>query len=186
MSRVVAGALVCLAVATPAVAQITRISVSTAGVEADAPSGSPSVSANGRFVVFESMATNLVAGDTNGALDVFLRDRDTDADGILDEPGAVATTRISVGAGGAQLDDASYEASITPNGRYVVFTSKATNLLPGATTVPQVYRLDRTTNTVVRVSAAPDGTAGNGISYGASVSADGNLVLFFSGVLLVV
>ena len=55
-------------------------------------SGGPAISATGRFVAFRSLATNLVAGDTNDAADVFLRDRDTDADGVFDEPGAVATT----------------------------------------------------------------------------------------------
>ena len=81
--------------------QIARVSVSTAGAEADNASSSPSISGNGRYVVFQSAATNLVTGDSDSVLDVFLRDRDTDADGILDEPGAVATTPISVGDGGA-------------------------------------------------------------------------------------
>ena len=53
------------------------------------------MSASGRFVAFTSFATNLVAGDTNDERDVFLRDRDTDADGIFDEAGAVSTVRVS-------------------------------------------------------------------------------------------
>ena len=68
------------------------------------PQRSPAISGDGRFVAFASAATNLVADDTNGLTDIFLRDRDTDADGIFDEAGAVATTRLSVGPGGVQSD----------------------------------------------------------------------------------
>ena len=81
-----------LLMAAPAAAQVVRVSVSTAGVEGNQISGGPAIRATGRFVAFRSLATNLVVGDTNDATDVFLRDRDTDADGILDEPAAVATT----------------------------------------------------------------------------------------------
>jgi Tol biopolymer transport system component len=111
----------CLAAAAPAIAQVARISVSTAGVEANGPSGAPSVSADGRYVVFASTATNLVADDTNGASDIFLRDRDTDADATFDEAGAVATTRISLGAGATQADGPSIQPAISADGRYVVF-----------------------------------------------------------------
>ena len=88
--------------------QFVRLSVSTAGTQANGPSVRPAISGDGRFVVFASAADNLVAGDTNGCRDIFLRDRDTDADGIFDEAGAVATTRISVGPGGVQANGASY------------------------------------------------------------------------------
>ena len=64
----------------------------------------PAISAAGRLVAFASRATNLVPDDTNGAMDIFVHDRDTDGDGVFDEPGAVATTRVSVGPTGAQAD----------------------------------------------------------------------------------
>src|SRR5688572_15904465 len=74
----------CLLAAAPASAQIVRVSVSTAGVEANRSSLSPSISADGRYIVFASDASNLVSGDTNLFTDIFLRDRDTDADAIFD------------------------------------------------------------------------------------------------------
>src|SRR5215510_9179361 len=102
MSRLAFVLLASLAASVPASAQVTRISVSSAGAQGNGPSGAPSISANGRFVVFASTATNLVAGDTNGVSDIFLRDRDPDADGVFHEAGAVSTTRISAGPGAAQ------------------------------------------------------------------------------------
>src|SRR5688500_1247421 len=101
MRRVLLIALV-LAAAAPASGQTARVSVSTDGVGANGVSGAPAISGDGRYVAFASAATNLVAGDTNGLTDIFLRDRDTDADGVFDEAGAVATTRLSVGPGGVQ------------------------------------------------------------------------------------
>ncbi len=121
----------CLLVAVPATAQVVRVSVSTAGVQGDGPSTQPSISDNGRYVAFASRATTLVTGDTNNTFDVFLRDRDIEADGVLDEAGAVATTRLSVGDTGVQSNGWSDQPKITPDGRYVVFASTATNLLPG-------------------------------------------------------
>src|SRR4051812_45234836 len=118
MIRVVPVACLLAALAVPASAQVTRVSVSTTGAEANGASRDPSISADGRFVVFSSLATNLVADDTNGVADVFLRDRDTDTDGILDEAGAVSTTRLSVGAGGLQANGHSIQPVITPDGRY--------------------------------------------------------------------
>jgi len=135
-------ALFCLCAAVPASAQVTRVSVSTAGVEANAPSGRPSISGTGRYVVFASAATNLVAGDTNNVADIFLRDRDTDADGIFDEAGAVATTRVSVGAGGVQADNLSRDPFITADGRFVFFGSLASNLVPGGPVGYALYRFE--------------------------------------------
>ena len=115
--------------ASTATAQVVRVSVASDGTQANGPSSGQSITATGRFVAFASTATNLVSGDTNGMQDVFLRDRDTDADGVFDEAGAVSTTRISVGAGGVQANNHSYGPVITSDGRYVFFTSSATNLV---------------------------------------------------------
>jgi hypothetical protein len=168
------------AVAAPAFAQVVRVSVSTAGLEANGPSGPPSISGNGRFVVFASAATNLVAGDTNAVPDIFLRDRDTDADGILDEAGAVATTRIGLGPGAAQPDAASSDPVISADGRYVAFVSTATNLIAGANGLPQVYRVDRTTGDIVRVSESASGDPGGADSGAPAISANGDVVAFQS------
>ena len=78
-----------------AAGQVVRISVATDGTLANESSLVPSLSQDGRFVAFLSFASNLVPGDTNGVADIFLRDRDTDADGVFDEPGAVSTIRVS-------------------------------------------------------------------------------------------
>src|SRR5262249_27999982 len=82
----------------PTTGAIVRISISTAGTEASQASFVPSVSSGGRYVVYESFASNLVAGDTNNTRDIFLTDRDADGDAIYDEPGAIATIRISISA----------------------------------------------------------------------------------------
>ena len=103
----------------------TIVSVATDGTPGNDESGYPMLDAGGRFVVFSSLASNLVSGDTNGVTDVFVRDRDTDADGVYDEAGAVSTTRVSVSSGGAQGDGYSYtwNGGMSADGRHVVFTS---------------------------------------------------------------
>ena len=100
----------------------TRISVATGGAGGDDKSYSPSISADGRYVAFESAANNLVGEDTNGWADVFVRDRQT---GV--------TTRVSVATGGTEGDDVSENPSISAYGRYVAFDSYASNLVSGDT-----------------------------------------------------
>jgi Tol biopolymer transport system component len=172
--------VICL-FAAPASAQVVRLSVSTAGVQANGPSTEVAISGDGRFVVFSSAADNLVAGDTNVAPDIFLHDRDTDADGVFDEPGAFAVTRISVGPGGAQANSVSSDPVVTPDGRYVCYVSKATNLVPGnGPEVQQVFRLDRTTGQTILVSVNDAGVPGDLHSFDPVVSDDGNIVAFTS------
>ena len=80
---------------------VVRVSIATSGAQAlGGASDQAAISADGRFVVFRSAAVNLVPLDTNGVSDVFLHDRDTDLDGILDEAGARRTSRVSVATGG--------------------------------------------------------------------------------------
>jgi hypothetical protein len=172
-SHVLAAILGSVCLAAPVAAQVTRVSVSTAGAQADGASFTPAVSASGRFVVFASQATNLVAGDTNGTQDIFLRDRDTDADGIFDEAGAVATTRVSVGAGGVQADNLSRDPIITPDGRFVFFGSEAGNLVPGGPVGFALYRFDRQAGTVIRVDQMEPTSQ-------VSASADGDVVVYVS------
>ena len=112
---------------------VLRVSVSSSGAQANGNSAGGSLSTSGRFVVFESDATNLVAGDTNGVRDVFLRDRDADGNGVYDQPGGVATLLVSRSAGGALGSGASHAGSISGDGRYIVFASDAANLVFGDT-----------------------------------------------------
>jgi Tol biopolymer transport system component len=147
-----------------------RVSVASDGTTGDSYSFSPSISADGRYVAFESYATNLVAGDTNGMEDVFVRDRL-----------AGATERISVDGTGGQGDKGSRQARITGDGRYVVFLSDATNLVPGdGNAATDVFLRDRVTYATERVSVGNGGVEGNDASYGSGVSADGRWVLFCS------
>ncbi len=141
-----------------ATAHTVRASVSSAGAQGNAGSGQGgvAVSADGRFVAFVSDASNLVAGDTNGVADVFVRDLRSHT-----------TVRVSVSSGGTQADDASdAEAlAISPSGRFVTFTSSATNLAPGnddsicaPEPCPDVYIRDRrmhTTRMLVPFAGGP-------------------------------
>jgi hypothetical protein len=185
MRSVVTAVLLSLAAVSGAAAQVVRLSVSTGGTEANGPSGPPSIAGPwGRFVVFSSLASNLVAGDTNGLADVFLRDRDTNDDWDLDEAGAVRTTRVSVGPGGRQLDGASTAPVISADGRYVVFVSTATNLVPGGPAgLPQVFRVDRTTGAVVRISESAAGAAADAGADSPAINANGNVIAFRSTAL---
>lgn len=115
----------------------TLISVSTAGELANGYSMQGSdISADGRHVLFFSDAANLVDHDTNGNMfggggdDGFVRDRDTDGNGIFDEPGGVRTTRVTVSTQGKEADLGTLGGGMSPNGRHVVFMSLATNLVP--------------------------------------------------------
>jgi Tol biopolymer transport system component len=114
----------------------TRVSVSSAGVAGNGRSAGGSISNDGRYVVFQSEATNLVSKDTNKKIDVFLRDL---VNGT--------TIRLSVRVGGAQADEDSTEPVITPDGRYVAFASQD-GLISSADDAPSfsnAYVLDRTT-----------------------------------------
>ncbi|CAN5724396.1 hypothetical protein BH11PLA1_BH11PLA1_21760 [soil metagenome] len=118
----------------------SRISVSTAGTQANGASFNPSVSHNGNVVAFASDATNLVGGDTNGVRDVFVRNRN---DGT--------TFRISHSFSGLQADAASDNPVVSNDGTWVAFESLATNLLPNATTtvgVRHVYLCHVPTNSI--------------------------------------
>jgi hypothetical protein len=183
VSWLVAVLLVASAV-NEAAGQVVRVSVATDGTEANSNSVLPAMSGTGRYVAFMSFASNLVPDDTNGVEDVFLRDRDTDADGIFDEAGAVSTVRVSQRPG-VQANGPSNEPAITPDGRYVVFTSFASNLfatgLP-ALTVSVVLRWDRTTGDIVLVSQTTDNQPLVAVrSVDPDVSDDGNQVVFVYG-----
>jgi Tol biopolymer transport system component len=118
----------------------SRVSQSSDGAQGDGPSGEPAVSDDGRIVAFTSSAANLVAGDTNGHPDVFVHDR-----------AAGTTTRVSVAGTGAQGDGAASAPAVSGDGRYVAFTSAATNLVAGDTNGrPDVFVHDRQTGATTR------------------------------------
>jgi Tol biopolymer transport system component len=149
-----------------------RVNVSTSNAEANgAPLSAPAISRDGRYVAFDSFATSLVAGDTNGVADVFVRDTQSNV-----------TTRGSVGPAGAQANGPSYGPAISGDGRFVAFTSEATNIVPGPppSSGTQVYVFDRNTGTVALASASTSGTAGSGASTRAAISADGRFTAFTS------
>ncbi|MGE3310107.1 MAG: S8 family serine peptidase, partial [Limisphaerales bacterium] len=131
----------------------------------------PSISEDGRWVAFVSAATNLVAGDDEGFLDVFLRDRETDA-----------VERVSQTRSGAGGQGDSESPSVSADGRFVAFVSSAANLVPGdGNQTRDVFLWDRTSRQVEMISLRTDGrNAGNGVSEVPMVSRDGNLVVFAS------
>jgi Tol biopolymer transport system component len=169
-----------------------RMSEDSAGNEATAASSSPSISADGRYVAFESIATNLVPGGGNGSIHIFVHDRDLDGDGIYDEPGAVSTVRVSVNSLGGEGNDDSSSASISADGRYVAFESLATNLVPGGSNGSiHIFVHDRDADgnviydepggiSTVQVSVDSAGSEGNGNSSSSSISDDGRYVAFES------
>jgi hypothetical protein len=152
----------------------SRVSVGPGGLQADSHSIAEAISADGRFVAFSSVATNLVPGDTNLANDVFVRDLQTGA-----------TVRVSVASGGAQSDGSSLVASISADGRYVAFSSGATNLVPGDTNgFFDAFVHDLQLSTTIRVSVDSLGAQGNSSSAVGSdrpsISGDGRFVAFTS------
>jgi Tol biopolymer transport system component len=148
----------------------TRVSVDSAGNQADNDSNFPSISADGRFVAFTSNASNIVPGDTNISFDIFVRDTLTNT-----------TTRVSLDSAGNQGDSLSFAPSISADGRFVAFTSNASNLVPGDThKYNGIFVRDTLTNTTTRLSVDSAGNPANGFSYNPSISADGRFVAFTS------
>jgi len=129
----------------------------------------PSISADGRFVAFTSYASNLVDGDTNGVSDVFVRDRLTQI-----------TTRVSTTSTHAQSTNASYSPSITPDGRYISFTSESDLAVPDSNGAPDVYRYDRLSYELTAASVNAAGQIGNSVSNSPHISDDGNVIVFAS------
>ncbi len=156
------------------------VSVNSNGTLANGPSGGGNgdgdyygggMSADGRFVVFDSAASNLVAGDTNNESDIFVHDRLTKQ-----------TSRVSISSSGRQGNSYSHGPHISGDGRYVVFTSGASNLVPGDNNgLADIFVYDRQTKQTSRVNLASNGTQANNYSGHPSLSADGRFVVFDSG-----
>jgi Tol biopolymer transport system component len=206
----------------------TRVSLKSNGLQANGDSYGPSISADGRFIAFESVATNLVTGDTNAVADIFVHDRSThqttrvslgpaglqsngasmlctlSADGLLvcfesnarnlvlgdtnswrdvfvHDRATGVTQRVSVATGGAQSLFGGTYSDLSGDGRYVVFSSMSFDLVPGDNNgMDDVFIHDRTAGVTELVSVASNGTQANDHCYYASLSADGRVVAFES------
>jgi Tol biopolymer transport system component len=146
------------------------VSVDDSGTQGNADSQFGTISADGQFVAFQSTSTNLVAGDTNQHMDVFVRDR-----------AAGSTERISVGASGTQGDDDSSHPLLSADGTTVAFGSLATNLVANDTNGrSDAFVCDLATNTLERISVDPSGVEGDSDSIPSSISADGRYVAIWS------
>lgn len=177
----------------------TRVSIATGGGQGNSDSSGPVITADGRYVVFYSLASNLVAGDTNNLCDVnadnvFI---DNCRDVFLHDRVMAVTERVSLDNGGGQGNNRSggtfHGVDLSGDGRYVSFHSQASNLVPGDTSLCDlngdtiageecidVFVRDRTIGTTVRISVDSSGTQGNGHTASPAMSASGRVVAFDS------
>lgn len=150
--------------------ETTRVSVDSAGIQGSFFSNEPSISANGRFVAFESWSSNLVPNDTNGAGDVFVHDRLTGE-----------TIRASLDSNGVEGNLASTAAALSADGQVIAFESKADNLIAGDSNgQDDIFVHNRSSGQTTRVSISTGGSEGNSFSYLPSISADGRFISFES------
>jgi Tol biopolymer transport system component len=147
----------------------TRASLSTGGRQGDGTSIEPAINRNGRYVTYYSQAANLVAGDTNETIDVFVRD-----------VRAGTTTRVSVSSTGAQSNGwGDYTPDISADGRRITFVSNANNLVAGDTNgTSDAFLRDLVTGTTTLVSLAGSGEQANAGSENPVISADGQHIAF--------
>ena len=151
-----------------------RVSVDSAGNQANqgsGPTGEVAISADGRYVAFQSIASNLVPDDTNGRDDNFVHDRQTGT-----------TERVSVDSNGTQGNDNSWSPAISADGRYVALSSSASNLVVGDTNgCVDIFVHDRQTGATERVSVDGAGNQVDGGGGRSDISPDGRYVAFESG-----
>ena len=148
-----------------------RVSVDSAGLEGDDVSVRPDLSVDGRYIVFQSAASNLVMGDTNNERDIFFHDVQTQS-----------TSRVSLASDGGEGDGFSNHPVISADGQFVVFASQATNLVPDdMNDLVDVFLHDTNTGETRRVSLSSSGEEGNGNSSVPSISDDGTYISFISG-----
>ena len=151
------------------------VSIANDGGSSDGYAAKGTISANGQYVVFESGATNLVPGDTNNQVDIFLYDLQRRQ-----------MERVSVKSDGSQSDGVvttSIASDVSSNGSYVVFSTSASLVSEDTNGLDDIYIRDRTAKTTTRLeilSAGEDGQQSNGHSVAPSVSDDGQWVSFLS------
>ncbi len=161
---------VALVVASPQDEKTVRLSVSAGGEEANDTSAMADVTADGRYVVYQSIATNLIPGDINASSDIFVLDL---VEGSIE--------RVSVASDGTEANGASQNAAISGDGRYVVFESLATNLDPRDTlSGSDIFLRDRETGSTTLISVnerTDDNSLG---SFAPDISEDGSTIVFHS------
>jgi Tol biopolymer transport system component len=169
----------------PAASQTLLASQSSTPEPPDGVSSSPDISSDSRLMVFSSTSTNLVSGDTNGAADVFLHTQEN----LLATPnpdGLRQTTLISKGLGGLPADGASSSPRISDNGRWIVFSSTATNLVASDTNGKSDIFLYNSDNLSLRRISLPITVFGvetgeaDGDSVTPAISADGCYIAYAS------
>lgn len=151
---------------------LENMSVSSLGVPGNSFSEYPAISADGRFIVFESFATNLVSTPLNAPLNVFVRDRLSGA-----------TTLVSVNSNGIAGNNISYWPSISADGRYVTFMGRATDMVLGDTNgQDDVFLHDRLMGTTVRINIGASGNQATAVTYPyvTKMSGDNRSFLFSS------
>ncbi|PLX35816.1 MAG: hypothetical protein C0606_17095 [Hyphomicrobiales bacterium] len=148
---------------------IVRASTSSTNTEGNNHSDLISISGNGRYVVFTSEATNLIAGDTNNNVDIFLKDLAT---GEL--------KRVSVDENGEQLRYSSTNPFISVDGRYVLYETTTSIVTEDVNKNSDIYLYDTQTENVELISKDNNGIVSNGHSYDASISNDGKYILYTS------
>lgn len=145
-----------------------RVSVSSSGEQGNGLSAGPSISRDGKHVVFASAASNLVDNDSNGQFDIFVHHLDS-----------AMTERVSIAVDGGEANGASDFAGITGDGRCVVFQSRATNLVADDTNGKEdAFVHDLLTHSTVRINQGKTGQEANGDSTFPVISADGTTVAF--------
>ncbi|MBI5435188.1 MAG: PD40 domain-containing protein [Planctomycetes bacterium] len=165
-----------------------RASESAAGAQSQGASYHPSLSGDGRYLVFTSGAANLVVGDTNGVPDVLVRDRDADGNGVFDEPGGISMQLASLSSAGTQGNKGAGLTAfgwpgprISRSGDRVAFHSHSSDLDPLDTNQSaDVYLRDLAQQTLELVSVDLSG-ATSGVSRAPALSGDGSVVAFVSG-----
>ncbi len=146
------------------------ISSSSAGVQANGASTNPRISPDGRWAVFQSLATNLDPLDADAISDVYLKDLVTDA-----------TVLVSQTAAGVKGNGASTDPSVSADGRYVAFATESTNFAaPDTNAVADLYVKDVLTGALVKLSVGLEGAEADGASRRPRISADGSVVVFDS------
>jgi Concanavalin A-like lectin/glucanases superfamily/PA14 domain/FG-GAP-like repeat/RTX calcium-binding nonapeptide repeat (4 copies)/WD40-like Beta Propeller Repeat len=145
-----------------------RVNVSNTNIQANGSSYYYSISGDGRYIVFQSNASNLVTGDNNDSSDVFVYDQNTST-----------TKRISIGNNNSDSNGASFDPSISDDGRYIVFISGAANLAAGDNNyLDDVFIYDQVAQTTSIITN--NGVQPNGFSYAPKISADGRYITFAS------
>lgn len=147
-----------------------RVSVDSSGADADGLSTPYGISDDGNLVLFISRATNLVPGDTNLDDDAFVRD-----------VAAGTTERVTVDSSGGESNGHCFDAAMSGDGRYVVFSDNGTNLVSGDTNLTtDVFLRDRSSGTTTRVSVKSNGVEADDFSLKPAISRDGSFIVFES------